>query len=54
MSGATQVDPGCVQYQGCSELTVWCQHNDPQYSNTNHGWPCFANDAMDEFFLGLP
>ena len=53
-SGGTQVNPGCVEYQGCSAPTIWCQHNDPQYSNTNHGWPCFANDAIDEFFLAAP
>jgi hypothetical protein len=49
-SGGTQVDPGCVEHQGCDELTVWCQHDDPQYGTTNHGWPCFANAAMDAFF----
>jgi hypothetical protein len=51
--GSIQVDPGCVEYQGCSEPTVWCQHDDPEYGNTNHGWPCFANAAMDTFFLNL-
>lgn len=53
-SGGTQVAPGCVAYRGCTEPTVWCHHDDPQYSNTNHGWPCFANDAIDAFFSGLP
>jgi poly(3-hydroxybutyrate) depolymerase len=53
-SSGTMVDPGCVSYQGCSQPTVWCSHNDPQYSNTNHGWPCFATDAMYDFFTGLP
>lgn len=24
------------------------------YGTTNHGWPCFANDAMDAFFTELP
>jgi hypothetical protein len=46
MSGNTSVDPGCVSYAGCSVPTIWCSHNDPQYSNTNHGWPCFATKAM--------
>ena len=54
MSSGVQVEPGCVQYQGCVEPTIWCQHNDPQYSNTNHGWPCFANDAIDTFLTSLP
>jgi len=54
MSSGTAVDPGCVSYQGCMLPTVWCSHDDPQYSNTNHGWPCFATDAMADFFAGLP
>jgi predicted esterase len=53
-SGGTQVTPGCVSYRGCAAPTVWCQHDDPQYSNTNHGWPCFANALIDAFFTGLP
>jgi polyhydroxybutyrate depolymerase len=51
-SGGT-VDPGCVQYDSCSVPTVWCSHNDPQYSNTGHGVPCFAAQAMDHFFKNL-
>ena len=53
-SGGTQVNPGCVSYQGCSEDLVWCSHNDPNYSMTNHGWPCFASQAMFDFFSRLP
>lgn len=49
-SSGTQVMPGCVEYQGCSEPLTWCSHNDPFYSGTNHGWPCFASDLMYEFF----
>jgi len=49
-SGSTQVNPGCVAYQGCDATMIWCHHNDPNYSNTNHGWPCFANTVMDAFF----
>jgi poly(3-hydroxybutyrate) depolymerase len=53
-SGGTQVDPGCVAYQECGENPViWCSHNDPNYSGTNHGWPCFANDAILDFFATL-
>jgi polyhydroxybutyrate depolymerase len=47
------IDPGCVEYDDCSMRTIWCSHNDPNYSNTNHGWPCFANDAIHEFFGSL-
>ena len=54
MSGTTAVNNGCVQYDGCMAPTVWCSHNDPNYSNTNHGWPCFATKAMYDFFASLP
>jgi hypothetical protein len=53
-SSGGQVDPGCVEYEGCVQPTIWCHHDDPQYGTTNHGWPCFANDAIDTFFGGLP
>ena len=53
-SSGTSVNPGCVSYQGCLQPTIWCSHNDPQYSNTNHGWPCFATKAMYDFFTALP
>src|SRR6185369_15911656 len=49
-----KVEPGCVSYAGCSEPTIWCSHNDPSYSGTNHGWPCFATKAMYDFFASLP
>jgi polyhydroxybutyrate depolymerase len=48
------VDPGCVSYAGCKQPTIWCSHNDPNYSSTNHGWPCFATKAMYDFFGSLP
>ncbi len=53
-SSGTSVSPGCVSYQGCQQPTIWCSHNDPAYSNTNHGWPCFATKAMYDFFTALP
>lgn|SRR6478736_466045 len=53
-SSGTTVDPGCISYDDCSVPTVWCSHNDPQYSGTGHGVPCFAMQAIDEFFKGLP
>lgn len=51
------VDPGCKIYQGCSKPTIWCSHNDNGYNATDghmHGWPCFASNAIADFFLGLP
>jgi polyhydroxybutyrate depolymerase len=53
-NGGGQVNPGCVRYQGCSEPMIWCNHNDPNYSGTNHGWPCFANQAIFDFLKSLP
>lgn len=52
-SGNTMVNPGCVSYQGCSSTMIWCSHNDPNYSNTNHGWPCFASRAIADFFSSV-
>jgi polyhydroxybutyrate depolymerase len=42
----------CVEYQGCDAgfPVVWCQHTDPNYSNTNHGWPAFAPRYLWEKF----
>lgn len=50
------VNPGCVEYTGCSARTVFCNHDDPNYNDgrdTNHGWPCFANDEIFNFFESL-
>jgi polyhydroxybutyrate depolymerase len=54
IAGGSLVTPGCVEYQMCGKNpTIWCSHNDPNYSGTNHGWPCFANKAIIDFFNGL-
>jgi hypothetical protein len=53
-SGRPLVDPGCIIYDSCSVPTIWCSHNDPSYSGTQHGVPCFAMKAMYDFFAGLP
>lgn len=50
------VTPGCITYQGCTKPTIWCSHNDNGYNLTDgheHGWPCFASNAIADFFLGL-
>jgi polyhydroxybutyrate depolymerase len=52
-SGKT-VNPGCVSYDGCLAPTIWCSHDDPQYSGTSHGVPCFAVAAMHAFFGSSP
>ena len=52
-SGNTTVNPGCVSYNGCKAPTIWCSHNDPAYSGTMHGVPCFGMKAMYDFFETL-
>lgn len=52
-SGGTVVDPGCISYEGCDVPTIWCSHNDPAYSDTGHGVPCFTAQATYEFFESL-
>ena len=52
-SGKPLVNPGCNIYDGCSVPTIWCAHNDPSYSGTQHGVPCFAIKSMYDFFRGL-
>ena len=53
-SGHPMVDPGCIIYDSCSVPTIWCSHNDPSYSGTEHGVPCFAMKAMVDFFATFP
>jgi polyhydroxybutyrate depolymerase len=52
-SDGTSVDPGCIEYNGCDVRTVWCSHDDPAYSGTGHGVPCFTAEATDQFFKSL-
>lgn len=46
---------GCVRYAGCaSHLPVeWCEHAEPTYQDTNHGWPSFASAEIARFFGAL-
>jgi poly(3-hydroxybutyrate) depolymerase len=53
-SGHPTVNPGCIIYDNCTVPTIWCSHNDPSYSGTEHGVPCFAMKAMYDFFATLP
>ncbi len=47
------VNNGCVSYAGCSAPFVFCSHDDQNYSGTNHGWPCFANQTMYAFLSAI-
>lgn len=46
----------CVAYLGCAQgfPVQWCEHEEPTYENTNHGWPSFASRAVGEFLFSLP
>ncbi|HYP88907.1 MAG TPA: hypothetical protein VEQ59_12150, partial [Polyangiaceae bacterium] len=50
VTGYTDTLSNCVMYQGCDagHPVYWCQHTDPNYSNTNHGWPAFAHKFLWE------
>jgi polyhydroxybutyrate depolymerase len=45
----------CIDYQGCAEglPVAWCEHNEPTYQDTNHGWPSFASRAIGQFLFAL-
>jgi poly(3-hydroxybutyrate) depolymerase len=47
---SASIHPNCVDFQGCSKTVTWCNHDDPNYSGTNHGIPCFAKAAIFDFF----
>ena|GEM_PF-1151097 len=52
VEGYTTEQSNCVLFQGCDDNypVYWCQHTDPEYSNTNHGWPKFAGNMTWETF----
>jgi poly(3-hydroxybutyrate) depolymerase len=52
VTGYTDTLSNCVEFQGCDGgfPVFWCQHTDPEYSNTNHGWPRFAAKFLFEKF----
>ncbi len=45
----------CVEYADCypGYPLWWCQHDEPTYQNTNHGWPSFASQAIATFFATI-
>lgn len=48
VQGYDSAPANCVMYQGCDAPVYWCNHTDPNYSNTNHGWPAFAPKLLWE------
>jgi poly(3-hydroxybutyrate) depolymerase len=49
-------DSHCVTYQGCERglPVAWCEHDEPTYDDTNHGWPSFASHTIAKFLFSLP
>jgi hypothetical protein len=52
VQGYTDTLSNCVMFQGCDaeHPVYWCNHTDPNYGNTNHGWPAFANKFLWALF----
>lgn len=52
VTGYTDALSNCVVYQGCDadRPVYWCEHEDPNYSGTNHGWPAFAPKFLWSLF----
>ena len=50
VTGYTEPMSNCIEYQGCDAgfPVYWCQHTDPEYGGTNHGWPRFAAKFLFE------
>ncbi len=49
-------DSHCLTYQGCERglPVAWCEHDEPTYDDTNHGWPSFASHTIAKFLFSLP
>jgi hypothetical protein len=52
--GTYEVDPGCVEYQGCSKPTLFCAFSKPSVSIGYDPRPCFGTTAMYDFFKTIP
>ncbi len=52
VEGYTDDMSNCVMYTECKDgyPVYWCQHQDPNYSGTQHGWPGFAAEMTWEVF----
>jgi len=51
-AGDLTIDPHCVEFDDCVAAVRWCQPADlgSTAASNGDGWPCFANEAIDEFF----
>lgn len=52
VAGYTDTLSSCLMYQGrdAGYPVYWCQHTDPNYGGTNHGWRAFAAKVTWETF----
>jgi polyhydroxybutyrate depolymerase len=55
VDGFTDDQSNCEQFDGCADGSpvYFCQHNDPTYSNSFHGWPAFAAEMTWGVFSEL-
>jgi polyhydroxybutyrate depolymerase len=55
VTGYTDPLSNCVQYDCCDagKPVYWCEHTDPEYANTYHGWPAFAGNMTWELFASF-
>lgn len=55
VEGYTDALSNCKEYQDCDEGAgvIFCQHDDPEYGNTSHGWPKFAGDFLWKHWSSL-
>lgn len=44
------IDPGCVDYQGCSQPFRFCHHDDLSNQSAGDPWTCMASSAIFDFF----
>lgn len=55
VEGFTDPLSNCAQFDGCmlGSDVYFCEHNDPEYSDTYHGWPHFAASMTWQVFSAL-
>jgi hypothetical protein len=51
--GGNPVNANCISYEGCDVTTIFCPHDDSNYSGTYHGIPCFFYQGAYDFFESL-
>jgi len=44
------VNPGCVDFEGCTQPLRFCHHDDLSGQNNGDPWSCVATPAIYQFF----